>query len=152
MSTLVARPVSHRSEVRAFALGLCAFITGFSALVAADAFTYRSVMPSIPIYPNAMLLASNEGNAATSATTTGLRAIYTTSDKLDDVRSFYDKALAENGWTKSLCGYFESHHKYVLTLRISSEKGKTAISISAGRGEMSCDYAGGEGPHLAVKH
>jgi hypothetical protein len=99
-----------------------------------------------------MLLASNEGNAATSATTTGLRAIYTTSDKLDDVRSFYDRALAENGWTKSLCGYFESRHKYVLTLRISSEKGKTAISISAGRGEMSCDYAGGEGPHLAVKH
>ena len=152
MSVLVARPVSHRSEVRAFALGLCAFLTGFSALVAADAFTYRSVAPSIPLYPNATLVASTEDNSTTASTAAELEATYTTSDTLDDVRRFYDKALAENGWSKSLCGYYDRHHKYLLTLRISSENGKTAISISAGRGEMSCDYAGGQGPHLAVNH
>jgi|SRR5947208_1444863 len=153
MSVLVARPVSHRSEVRAFALGLCAFLTGFTALVAADAFTYRSVTPSIPHYPNATLVTSmGEHSAMASTAAAELEATYTTSDKLDDVRRFYDRALAENGWSKSLCGYYDRHHKYLSTLRISSENGKTAISISAGRGEMSCDYAGGQGPHLAVGH
>jgi len=152
MSTLVARPVSHRSEVRAFALGLCAFLTGFSALVAADAFTYRSVTPSIPLYPNSTLVAATEQHSAVASTAAGVEATYTTTDKVDDVRRFYDRALAENGWTKSLCGYYDRYHKYLLTLRIASDNGKTAISISAGRGEMSCDYAGGQGPHLAVNH
>jgi hypothetical protein len=152
MSVLVARPVSHRSEVRAFALGLCAFLTGFSALVAADTFTYRSVTPSIPLYPNSTLVEATEQHYAVASTAAGVEATYITTDKIDDVRRFYDGALAENGWTKSLCGYYDRRHKYLLTLRISSENGNTTISVSSGRGQLSCDYAGGQGPHLAVDH
>jgi hypothetical protein len=152
MSTLVARPVSHRSEVRTFALGLCAFLTGFSALVAADAYMNSVNVPLVPLYPNATLVADSIDSPEMTSSTTWLKATYTTSDKPDEVQRFYEKALWENGWSKSLCGYYQSRHPYFLQLRISPRNGSTTISISAQRGKIACMYTGGEGPHLAVPH
>jgi hypothetical protein len=143
MSLLVARPVSHRSEVRTFALGLCAFVMSFSAIVAADAYMTSVDTPSIPVYPNATLVTDNTASAQ-------LQAVYTTSDKVDQVQRFYEQALWESGWTKSLCGYYQTRRQYLLRLRISPQPGGTAITISAQKGKIACDYTGGEAPQIVV--
>jgi hypothetical protein len=148
MSLLVARPVSHRSEVRTFALGLCAFVMSFSAIVAADAYVTSIDTPSIPLYPNATLVTPGHSSSETSPN--HLQVVYTTSDKLEAVQRFYEQALWENGWTKSLCGYYQSRHQYLLHLRISPQVAGTTISISAQKGKIACDYTGGAAPPIVV--
>ena len=58
----------------------------------------------------------------------------------------------DKGWSKSLCGYYERRTGNFLFLRISTENGKTTISISTGSDKVTCDYAGGASPETLGNH
>jgi hypothetical protein len=144
MGMLVARPISRKSEGRTFAVGFCAFTLSMLTLIVAGSFINNAAMPSFPVYPNATLVTNSTDRSELSPASTWLKATYSTADKLTDVQRFYEQTLWDKGWSKSLCGYYERHRGSLLYLRISSENGRTTISISTGSDKVSCDYAGGE--------
>jgi hypothetical protein len=146
MGMLVARPISRRSEGRTFAVTFCAFTLSMLTFVVAESFMNSTAMPSFPIYPNATLVTSSTDRSASLPATTWLQATYSTADGPVDVQRFYEKTLWDKGWSKSLCGYYERRTGNLLFLRISTDNGKTTISISTGTDKVSCDYAGGDTP------
>ena len=102
----------------------------------------NAAMPSFPVYPNSTLIASSADRTASLPATTRLQVTYSTADRPLDVQRFYEQTLWDKGWSKSLCGYYERRTGNLLFLRISTENGKTTISISTGSDKVSCDYAG----------